>query len=88
MASDFWFEIIVVSARRLSYYEYVLNILSIYVRIENTSDRIRLEFKGVREPNKFKKALKVWADTRHLLFIILLRDEVYKTIEITYNEHL
>jgi len=88
VANDFWFEIIVVSARRPSYCEHILGILSIYVSVENTSDRIRPEFKGVREPNKFKKALKVWADTRHLLFIILLRDEVYKTIEITYNEHL
>ena len=88
MASDFWFEIIVVSARRPSYCEHILGILSIYVSVENTSDRIRPESKGVREPGKFKEALGVWADTRHLLFIIRLRDEVYKAMEITYGEYL
>ena len=61
---------------------------SIYVSVKNINNRIKLEFKGVRELNKFKEALRVWADTRHLLFIIRLRDEVYKAMEITYGEYL
>jgi hypothetical protein len=61
--------------------------LSIYVSVENASDRIGPESMGVREPSKFKEALGVWADTRHLLFVIRLRDEVCKAMKITHDKY-
>ena len=62
--------------------------LSIYISIENTSDRIGPESKGIHEPSKFKEVLGVQANTRYLLFIIRLQDEVYKAMKIAYGEHL
>jgi hypothetical protein len=61
--------------------------LLICVSVENASDCIGPESKGVCEPGKFKEVLGVWANTRHLLFIIRLWDEVYKAMEIAYSEY-
>ena len=61
--------------------------LSIRISVENASDRIRPKSKGDREPSKFKKALRVGADTQHLLFVIRLRDEAGKAMEIAHGEH-
>jgi hypothetical protein len=44
--------------------------LLIRVSVKNASNYIRPESKGVYKPSKFKEVLRIWADTRHLFFVI------------------